>query len=769
LFEGRAPVRPLLQLAQRRTTELSRIFMKRKRSPNGFHKRRAADAAAHSASSSVLLTIRDTLQSGDYRSALAQINQLLGETTDAAFQSRLVSLAGDCLFKQGKFAEAADTYGRAGQLTQDQPLSWFRAVIGQVRSLLKSVQVDVAQTQALAAIQIAQTIDQQYQMQLVQAEAAVAAGGQAVIPAEPPQSGTVASRLGNAFFEEGEMDTAKSLFQQAVELDSNNCQALLGLAEITLRENNPADAINYARQALVTNQFHAKSLSAWTILLAAGRKNGTNVLDSSLLNSLVQSPAPVRARAVLLLAKTLRGQNDSSWAQIANNWLHQAGSANPIIAAELRKLKSAQNRITNAPLNGRLQTAQDLLQTPDISPMEWLSATKEVVRTSLLIGQNVDIGSLIAQGVSQFGQDKQAEYTHGLALACQKASRADLAISLFQQNIATTTGEKWGKSIWALARLQAAQGDHAGAAQSYWNYSQNNSVPQRFRLYALLQWVNELITTGQPDLIAQAKPQIEAALPQITDYELLLDLARKIYFSRSRSTWRDFALQIFQQGRQMALQAFNAAGNPSVAVTILYKFCRRASNDFQDSDAVLSTWTQMTDKKKQWLWSEQQDYWYYLELVFRQYREAKRYADAEQFIIPLLNDPATPPHGYTIMGSSYALMKYRQRDLPAMFSIYEKMAQAAPTHEWTSPAYYWFALRAWNQGRADQTNAFVQKLLLALGKNCTLYWKQDFVASALCLKAGLDLSQIPVQTDISADKLQERLQVIQSDLALLNA
>jgi tetratricopeptide (TPR) repeat protein len=743
--------------------------MKRKRNPTGFHKRRATGQVDNSASTSVLGTIRDALQGRNYESALTQINQLLDESTDLVFQSSLISLAADCLFKQGKFADAASTYARASQLTQDQPTVWLRAIIGQVRSLLKDVQVEAAQTQALAAMQTAQAFSQQYQNQLVQAQTTAAAAGQAVIPVAPPSTGHVASRMGKLFFAEGEVEAAKNFFQQAVQSDSTHYHALLGLAEIALRENNPADAIAFARKALVVNQYHAGTLSAWTILLAAGRKSGADVLDSSSLNSLAQSPASVRARAVLLLAQGLRNQNDPRWMQIADNWLQQTGSANPIIAAELRKIKSAQNRIANAPLNNRLQSAQNLLQTPGISPREWLAATKEVVRTSLLLGQSVDLGSLVAKGISQFGQDKKAEYIHGLALACQKADRADLAISLLQRNITTAAGETWGKSVWALARLQAAQGDHTSAAKGYWNYSQNDSVPRRFRFYALLQWVNELIATGQPDLIAQAKPQIEAALPQINDYELLLDLARKIYFSRNHSTWRDFALQIFQQGKQMALQAFNAAGNPAIAVTILYKFCRRASNDFQDSDAVLSTWTQMTDEKKQWLWSEQQDYWYYIELVFRQYRETKRYADAEQFITPLLNDPATPPHGYAILGSSYALMKYRQRDLPAMFSIYEEMAQAAPTHEWTSPAYYWFALRAWNHGSVAQTNAFVQKLLLALGKDCTLHWKRDFVASALCLKAGLNLSQILPQTDISVDKLQERLQVIQTDLALLNA
>jgi tetratricopeptide (TPR) repeat protein len=747
---------------------LSQIFMKRKKNHQGFHKRAQGSAA----SPSLLHSIRNTLQSGDYAGALAAINQAVAGASDVGVQSELLSLAGDCLFRQGKYAEAAEAFGRIYDPVQNQPAFWLRPAIGQIYSLLKDVQVDAAQAKALAAMQTAQTFYQQYQTQLVQAQATVAAGGQAAIPAEPPQPAKVASRLGKIFFSEGEVPVAKTLFQQAIQLEPNSHKALLGLAEIALRENNPVAAITHARQALASNHYHAETLSAWPILLAAGRQSGTDVLDASLLNSLSQSPSAVRARAVLLIAKNLRGQGDARWQQISTDWLQSAGTTNPIIAAELLKLNLAQTRITNASVASRQQRAQALLQTPGISPTEWLAATKQVIATALSLNQAPNLDALVAQGVSSFGAKLGPVFAHSIALACQKAGRADLAAPLFQRNIAdtTATAAEIGKSLWALARLQSQQGDHVDSAQSYWAYSQNTSVPQRFHVFGLLQWVNELIATGQPDLIVQAKPQIEAVLPQITDYELVLDLARQVFFlPAGHSTWRDFALQIYQQGKQLALQAFKATGHPAVAATILYKFSRRASNDFQDGDAVLSTWSQLTDAKKQWLWSEQQDYWHYLELVFRAYRDAKRYPEAEQFITPLLNDPATPPHGYAILGASYATMKRAQGDFTTMFSVYTRMTQVAPTHEWTGAAYYWFALQAWKQGNATQTSAFAAKLLLALGKDCTLYWKRNLAAKALCLKAGLNLLQIPAQTNVSADTLQAQLKVIQTDLALLNS
>lgn len=408
----------------------------------------------------------------------------------------------------------------------------------------------------------------------------------------------VATRLGRLFFHEGELATAKSLFQLALEMNpSGACAARLGLAEIALRENDPTTAIQRAREALAVGQYRAKTLPAWDILLAAGRRTGTDTLDAALLNGLAQAPPSVRARAVLLLAKGLRSQGDARWAQIANNWLQSAAADNPTIAAELRKLRFAHARVLLAPLAEQRQAAQALLQTPNLSPTEWLAGAKELVRTSLLLNQTPPIGTLLQQGANRFGSGRLAALRHGLALACQKAKRSDLALPLLQANVANASGEVLGKSLWALARLQAEQGDHASGAQTYWTYSQNAAMPQRHRLYALLQWTREIMAANQPDLVARARPQIEAALPRITDYELVLDLARQVFYS---NLGRDFALQVFQRGQQLGLQTFDNCPHPAPAATILFKLCRRA-NDLALHDAMIATWARLNEAKRQWL------------------------------------------------------------------------------------------------------------------------------------------------------------------------
>lgn len=737
--------------------------MKRKKNPLRFRKRAAASTAGYSQFQS----IQEQLQGGDYPGALSAINDLLPLVTDIDSKTELLSLAADCLFLQGKYAEAADAFAHIGDLVQGQPLLWARPAIGQIHSLLKNVQVEAAQTRTLAAMQTAVAFYQQYQTQLAQAVVTIAAGGQATVPAEPPKPANVAARFGKIFFGEGEVAVAKSLFQQSLQLDASNIKALLGLAEIAVRENDSATAIAKAKTALAVNHYHAETLYAWKLLLDAGRKSGTNVLDAALLNNLSQSPAGVRGRATLIIVKNLRGQGDARWQTISNDWLQIPGAKDKVIVAELRKLNLAHARITNPGHAARRQLAQAVLNTPGISPGEWLAATKQVVSTKLAQNQSPNLDALITDGATTFGTTFRPQFTHGLALACQKAGRADLATTLFQQNATNSnaTAEQKGKSLWALARLQSGNGDHAGAAQSYLALNQNQNTPQRFQTFALVQWLREIIAANQPDLIATAKPKILAALPQITDYELTLDLARQVLALK----WnRELAFTIFAKGKTLAIQAFDAAGHPNEAAGILFKYCRRASGDFWQMDETLVTWNRLTDEKRQWLWSENQDYWNYLELVYRAYRDKNQFDQATQFVTPLLADPATPPGGYAILGISFAIQRRVQKDFAAMFSLYEKVAQIAPMHEATTSAYYWLALRAWKNGDTAKANTNADKLQQALSGDTVLYWKRDYAAAVICLKAGLNAQSLVSQPGFSVADLKTQLATVQSDLALLN-
>ena len=154
-------------------------------------------------------------------------------------------------------------------------------------------------------------------------------------------------------------------------------------------------------------------------------------------------------------------------------------------------------------------------------------------------------------------------------------------------------------------RSAAGNALHAQAAANYLTYNQQTALPQRLRLYALMQWIQEVVAANQPGVIDQARPQIEAALPQLTNYEMVLDLSRQIIYGQ---LGQPLAIQAFQRGQQLALQAFDACPHPSPAATILFLLSRRA-NDLRQYDAIINTWSRMGPERKSWLWNTRADFW----------------------------------------------------------------------------------------------------------------------------------------------------------------
>ncbi|MDR3459000.1 MAG: tetratricopeptide repeat protein [Verrucomicrobiae bacterium] len=694
---------------------------------------------------------------------MSEIDKEVGASSDQVYRSKLLALAGRCLFRQGKFSEASAAFGKICDLVQSQPVEWLSPALAQVYSLLKAAQTDQAANLAVTVMQRAVSNQQQYQNYIAQVGANLAATGQITVPAQPTNPDVVASRLGKYFLTEGEFKTAKSLFQQALQINPDNYQCRLGLAEIALREDDAAEATSLAKDAVMIGRYQVKTLAAWPLLLAASRKTGTPI-DAGLISGLNTATSSVRARATLMIVRGLRSQGDASWRQLAASWLQAEGATNSTVAVELKKLAfSSAHQGSDPGFTYQLQASKDLLDSPNISPLEWLSATKQTLRISLIKNQAVDPSALILEGVNRYGKPFEATFTQSLAMACKRGGRADIAQSYLQQNLAKATGDSWRRTLWSLAKLQSNQGDHVGASASYWTYAQNESQPHRFRAYALMRYALELFQAQQPQLIEQAAPQVQSALAQIQDYEVLLDVARQLRFSQFKQG-KELAENAYQRGKQMALQAFDAAGHPSPAVTILFKFSRRAF-DFHKNDDIIATWTQLDDAKRQWLWSTNSAYWNWQELVLRAYLASGQTEQADGFGGALMKDPATPAEALAILGPTYLDLKQQQGDFTTMFSVCERVTHAAPGNERTAIAYYWLALRAWKRGKKSQTNEFAQRMLAALGKDCSLYWKGSVQASAYCLKAGLDLTQIPAHCPVASKKLQERLLEIQNDLA----
>lgn len=111
----------------------------------------------------MLRTIRDAVQRGNFAPALSQIDRALAANSDPAYKAKLLVQSGDCLFKQGKFAEAAETYGKISRMVQDNPVDWLTPTLAQIRSFLKAAQIEQAADLAIEMVKTAVGCQQDYQ------------------------------------------------------------------------------------------------------------------------------------------------------------------------------------------------------------------------------------------------------------------------------------------------------------------------------------------------------------------------------------------------------------------------------------------------------------------------------------------------------------------------------------------------------------------------------------------------------------------------------
>ncbi len=584
-----------------------------------FRKRPYQAPADRKPFSVALRRIGEHVQRRDFTSALSQADQLLADAAlPAADQGRVLALAGDSEFKRGRFAEAGAIHLQAASRMLGDSERWLRPLVGYVRDLLKVPQVDQALLMARHAVDVAESKMADFDEGVRLANQSVAEQGSVAAPPVPPRASVVATRMGYLFLQEGEPEVAEELFSRAVETNPGGaCRALQGLAKVALGREDYPRALELAIRAIRWGRFRAKTLPAWPILVAARRRLGGWRIGDRLIRGLENAPPGLRARTVLTLVRELRKHDMRQWQEVAEEWSRREGRQFPIVEAEIRKmiLASAKTRPGND--SGRQEKAEQLLRTPGLSPGEWLAAAKEVVQAGLQAGERIHTGQLEAFANAKYGPVFAAKARHGLALSCQKAQRFDLARALLQQNIQSIEpGEgTWGKSVWALARLEISQGNAAAAAALYRRFSGVDSIPVRFRLQAQLLWAEALLQAGQVDALQEARPSIAAMLLNVQDPEILMDFARQL--SAASPEFKDWGRELFEQAASMALQQFREAIHPAVAMDILFKLTRRQVCDFARFADALRQWESLDEEKKAWLWTPQTCFWEYLGLLVK--------------------------------------------------------------------------------------------------------------------------------------------------------
>lgn len=696
------------------------------------------------------------------------------EKLSASRQCQLAALAGDIEFKQGKFNSASEIYQRAEVLADGNNRVWFRAVIGQMRSLLKEVRVPEAYDNAQKAWIKAVEKYEAHQQEIKEAQLKLEQnGGIWAVQERPHRPSVVGARLGQLFLSEGEIESAKEFFLRAIDYNpQGGCRARIGLAQIALRENNFLDALLRSNQALVMGKLSAKTLSAWPLYLTARQRLGQKSVEIDLLNTLNKSKLKgVRARAILAIIKTLRNYNDPSWQAIAQDWLAKEGDDFFIIAAELRKLLLSEAKLGLSP-SQQNQAAENLLKTEKLSANEYLSAIKAKLKTQLQQSETPEVNGWIDQGSKIYGQDFAAKLRHGLALVLVQAQQPKIATALLEQNVQTLTKKEsqWGKSTWALAQLKEDQKDFVKAADYFDLVANEQSVPLHFQLQALINWVSCLVASGQTEVIVKAKEKILQAVNQIEDWELLLNLARHLLKISKNSAVMALRRKILQKGEALAWKAFTDASHPSVALNILFKLTRRQVCDLNHSLQAIANWESLPETKRNWLWSEKAVFWETLSLIYRAFIRLKRDVEAEKFAQTYLQDPATPTVGVALLGitNAQALMKKEGRQKEAL-TWFTQISQEAPTHWQCAWAYYWQALAAWKKGDDAQMQTQAKRIQQVLGSQPGLAEEWNLYCRSELLLTELNTQKVFQKQSLSyrEEFVEWAAKSIQSDLEML--
>lgn len=722
------------------------------------------DKASLSAS---LRQIGERIKKRDFASGLAKADQLLaapGMTEHA--RARVLALVADSEFKRGRFAEAAQIQLQAASKSIDHATLWLRPHIGHVRALLKVPQVEQAVMIARHAVAVAEAKMTDFDVQVSAANRDLAENGAVAFTPLPPRVSVVATRMGYLFMAEGEPEVAEEFFSKAIESTKGGAnRARQGLARVALAKGEFGKAHRLAADAILRGGFKAKTRSAWITLIAARRQLPGWRISDRLIKGLDAAPAGLRAKTILTIVRELRKSNMRQWREVAERWSSREGAQFPIVEAEMKKLMLASAKAEPGNAAGKREIAEQLLLTPGLTPNEWISAAKEWVRASLWEGRAVDVEQLISTAVAAHGQGVAPYVRHSLALSCMMAKRHDMARPLLRANIQEGAREKpqWGKSIWALARMEGLLGDHATAARLYRRFADEDSIAAKFRLQAQLLWCKELIAAGQPGPLLEARSLMAATLGNVQDPDLLMNFARQLQFAPAEL--REWGQQLFEQGKAMALQRFDAASSPSEAISILFKLTRRQVRDFGRHEEVVAFWAALTQEKRDWLWSESRDFWEYLGQVFEAYARAGDLQKAEAFAGDFLDDPATPAEGRPFLGIPLA-RRLMQADRAADgLELFEQMASADPTHPLCAEAWYWMALVAYKRGETGKINEYAGRIRAAQGSHIGMLVQWNYDARALLLLANLNPASVdPQAVNYAPYFLQGQLLAINGDL-----
>lgn len=280
------------------------------------------------------------------------------------------------------------------------------------------------------------------------------------------------------------------------------------------------------------------------------------------------------------------------------------------------------------------------------------------------------------------------------------AKRHDIAIPWLEARLTSMTAgsEAWGKSLWALGRIEAYFERHQRAATFYNAFASSETMPLNLRAQARLKWVQALVAAGDTTAIATGIAEVRGLLPVVDDWSTLLDIARQLRFAPGDEADK-LAFQFWEKAEKEAVAAINTTLLPAEAHTILLKLARRTTQDFHKPERTVAIWDSISAEMKLWLWSESTVYWEYLSFVLLSLLEANKEQEADQLHASLAADASTPKIGKLFFLITYGdwLMKRNKKDQSGLAMLSQAL-DLDPGHTLSRKAHYWWAQHYWDAG-----------------------------------------------------------------------
>jgi tetratricopeptide (TPR) repeat protein len=737
-----------------------------------FRKRRPTGKPPKSQFSVKLAGVQEAYQSGEVESALAALDELsTGHADDPKTLSRIVSTVADAGRDQGSFDDAVEHYRRSLEILDEgeDVRLWLRPAIGEISSLLKAVRVEEAVQRAGEIWQQAQEYYQRVEAEHATTTAQLQQAGRIRVKARPVRPSVFATKMGNAFFEEGYLDAARQLYLQAVLITPNGAsRARQGLARIAMADDDPAIAERYARESLLVGKFQNKTIPSWELLVVARKKQEKPLLDEELYQSfLITTKTGVKARGLLTIVKCLRGYGDPRWQEIARSWMESESDEDEVIAVEMAKLLIAEEKILSADPRLVAASAHRILRSELVSPQEMIAAAKAVVSGILRGGGTPQIDALAAKVERRFGPEKTFEARHAMALGAMLGGNHDLARQILATNftVATAGSDSWGRTLWAWARMEKVLKRFDAAAALYLDVARHPATPARFRIQALLtalRIVTEHEGATNPDALIV---EVAKVVSTIDDYATLLDAGRQLSLAGNKLA--SLKKIVATRGYDAAYLAFAEAAEPTSAMAILNFVARRQFYDLGAQSELIRFWNEFPYEKREALWSKSTDYWEYQSLLFRAYIAEGRIAEAEALVSEAIDDGSAPPNGLLHIGTAVANWHMTTGKIVDAMVHFDWLTKEQPTHRLAAFGHYWLGLLAYHRKAIPMAQNRFEALRRCFSVTPTLYWEWELDSRAAIMLNRMGTAIIDV-TQFTEEYLARQERLLDSDLHCLS-